>query len=132
MYVNKEWINYFYLRFLRFKATIVLKWAGIRLFIPYLPEIWKLLQNSPFLYRVIHKCMKHLKNSQQIHDSTGHGSSYAYREGNYPSFFFFLHISQMLNVFTFGNTADICAIVHLIPHACQHITVDQSRSSGVS
>jgi len=36
----------------------------------------------------------------------------------------------MLNVSTFGNTADICAIVHLIPHACQHITVDQSHSSG--
>jgi hypothetical protein len=25
---------------------------------------------------------------------------------------------------TFGNTADIFAIVHLVPHACQHITVD--------
>ena len=37
----------------------------------------------------------------------------------------FLHISQMLNVSTFGNTADIYAIVHLVPHACQHITVDQ-------
>jgi hypothetical protein len=36
----------------------------------------------------------------------------------------------MLNVSTFGNTADICAIVHLVPHACQHITVDQSNSSG--
>jgi hypothetical protein len=36
----------------------------------------------------------------------------------------FLHISQMLNVSTFGNTADIYAIVHLVPHACQHITVD--------
>ena len=42
----------------------------------------------------------------------------------------FLHISQMLNVYTFGNTADIYAIVHLVPHACQHITVDQSQSSG--
>ena len=40
-----------------------------------------------------------------------------------------LHISQMLNVSTFGNTADIYAIVHLVPHACQHITVDQSHSS---
>ena len=30
---------------------------------------------------------------------------------------------------TFGNTADIYAIVHLVPHACQHITVDQSHSS---
>jgi len=43
---------------------------------------------------------------------------------------FFLHISQMLDVSTFGNTADISAIVHLVPHACQHITVDQSHSSG--
>ena len=36
----------------------------------------------------------------------------------------------MPNVSTFGNTADIYAIVHLVPHACQHITVDQSHSSG--
>jgi len=36
----------------------------------------------------------------------------------------------MLNVSTFGNTADIYAIVHLVPHACQHITVDQSHISG--
>ena len=43
---------------------------------------------------------------------------------------FYLHISQMLNVSTFGNTADIYAIVHLVAHACQHITVDQSHSSG--
>ena len=41
-----------------------------------------------------------------------------------------LHISQMLTVSTFGNTADIYARVHLFPHACQHITVDQSHSSG--
>ena len=40
------------------------------------------------------------------------------------------HISQMLNVSTFGNRADIYAIVHLVPHPCQHITVDQSHSSG--
>ena len=36
----------------------------------------------------------------------------------------------MLNVSTFGNTADIYPIVHLVPHACQHITVDQSHSSS--
>jgi hypothetical protein len=24
----------------------------------------------------------------------------------------------------FGNTADIYALVHRVPHACQHITVD--------
>jgi len=36
----------------------------------------------------------------------------------------------MLNVSTFGSTADIYTIVHLVPHACQHNTVDQSHSSG--
>jgi hypothetical protein len=36
----------------------------------------------------------------------------------------------MLDVSTFGNTADIYAIVHLVPHACQHITVDLNHSSG--
>jgi len=36
----------------------------------------------------------------------------------------------MFNVSNFGNTADIYAIVHLVPHACQYITVDQSHSSG--
>jgi len=36
----------------------------------------------------------------------------------------------MFNVSTFGNTADIYTIVHLVPYACQHITVDQSHSSG--
>ena len=80
------------------------------------------------IYRVIHKSVKHFKNSQQINYSTDHGSSYADRERNSPSFF--LHISQKLNVSTFGNTADIYAIVHLVPHACQHITVDQSHSCG--
>ena len=43
---------------------------------------------------------------------------------------FFLHISEVLNVSIFGNTADIYTIVHFVPHACQHITVDQSHSSG--
>jgi len=55
-------------------------------------------------------------------------SSYADRERKTHQVF--LHISQMLNVTTFGNTADIYAIVHLVPHACHHITVDQSHSSG--
>jgi hypothetical protein len=67
--------------------------------------------------------MKHFKNSQQIDYTMDHGNSYANRERNSPGFFF-LHISQMLNVSTFGNTADIYVIVHLIPHACQHITVN--------
>ena len=90
----------------------------------------QLICASERLYRVIHKSAKHFKNSQQIHYSTDHGSCYADRERNSPSFF--SHISQMLNLFTFGNTADIYAIVYLVPHACQHITVDQSHSSGVS
>jgi hypothetical protein len=46
------------------------------------------------------------------------------RERERLSKFFFLHISQMFVVSTFGNTADIYAIVHLVPHVCQHITVD--------
>jgi hypothetical protein len=33
-------------------------------------------------------------------------------------------------VSTFGNTADIYAIVHLVSHACQHITADQRHSGG--
>ena len=89
------------------------------------------LWQETILYRVIHKSVKYFKNSQQIHYSTDHGGSYADRERNSQSFFF-LHISQVLNVSTFGNTADIYAIVHLVPHACQHTTVDQSHSSGVS
>jgi hypothetical protein len=44
------------------------------------------------------------------------------RESNSPSLFYI--ISQLLNVSTFGNTADVYAIVHLVPHACPHITVD--------
>ena len=36
----------------------------------------------------------------------------------------------MLNVYTFGNTADIFAIAHLVPHASQHTTVDQNHNSG--
>ena len=42
----------------------------------------------------------------------------------------FLHTSQILNVSIIGNMADIYAIVHLLPHACQHVTDDQSHSSG--
>jgi hypothetical protein len=43
---------------------------------------------------------------------------------------FILYILQLLNLSTFGNTADIYPIVHLVQHVCQHITVDQSHSSG--
>jgi hypothetical protein len=37
---------------------------------------------------------------------------------------FFVRILQMLIVSTFGNTVEIYALVHLVPHACRHITVD--------
>jgi hypothetical protein len=43
---------------------------------------------------------------------------------------FFLDISQMLNVSTFGNTADFYVIVHLVPHVCQPIAVGQIHCSG--
>ena len=36
----------------------------------------------------------------------------------------------MFNVSIFGNTADIYAIVLLVPQACQHITVDQRHTSS--
>ena len=58
-----------------------------------------------------------------------HAVSYADRDRNSPSFFY-IYILQMLILSTFGNAADIYAIVHLVPHACQHITIDQNHSSG--
>jgi hypothetical protein len=36
----------------------------------------------------------------------------------------------MLNMSTFGHTADMYTIIHFIPHARQHVTVDQSHVSG--
>jgi len=97
------------------------------MFAPYINDNQTLYYPTNAQYKVIHKSVKQFKNSQKINYSTDHGSSYGDRERNSPSF---LHISQMLNMSTFGNTADIYAIVHLVPHACQHITVDQSHSSG--
>jgi len=41
-----------------------------------------------YIYRVIHKSVKHFKNSQQIDYSTDHGISYADRERNSPSFLY--------------------------------------------
>jgi hypothetical protein len=72
--------------------------------------------------------MKHFKNSQQLDYATDRGNSYADRERNTPSFFFTYFTDA--HVSTFGNTADIYATVHLVPHACQHITVVPSHSSG--
>jgi len=38
-------------------------------------------------YRVIHKSLKHFKNSQQIDYATDHGNSYVDRDRNCLSFF---------------------------------------------
>jgi hypothetical protein len=46
-------------------------------------------------YRVIHKFVKHFKNSQQIDYAMDHGNSYADRERNSPSFFYIFHRCSM-------------------------------------
>jgi len=58
--------------------------------IDYSQEIWQTVHGQFFIYRVIHKSVKHFKNSQQINYSTDYGSSYADREGHPPPFFFFI------------------------------------------
>jgi hypothetical protein len=78
-----------------------------------------------YKYGVIHTFVKHFKNSQQIDSITDHGNSYADRERNSSSLFTYL-----TDAFTFGNTADIYAIIHLVPHSCQHTTADPRHSSG--
>jgi hypothetical protein len=47
------------------------------------------------LYRVIHKSVKHFKNSQQIDYATDHGNPYADKERNSPSFFYIFHRCSM-------------------------------------
>jgi hypothetical protein len=65
--------------------------------------------------------MKYFKNSQK---GLRNGSwEFLRRQGEKLSKFF-SHISQVLNLSTFGDTADIYAIAHLVSHACQHITAD--------
>ena len=44
-------------------------------------------QEIRHFYGVIHKSMKHFKNSQQMNYATDHGNSYVNRERNSPSFF---------------------------------------------
>jgi hypothetical protein len=71
--------------------------------------------------------VKHLKNSQEINYATDTKICCTEIQLISPSI---LLVSQMLSVSTFGYTADIYAIIHFIPHVCQHITVDQSHSSS--
>ena len=52
-----------------------------------MPEDGQNMVEKCSIYRVIHKSVKHFKNSQQIDYATDHGNSYANREGNSPSFF---------------------------------------------
>jgi hypothetical protein len=47
----------------------------LRYLVPLRPKYW-----------VIHKFVKHFKNSQQIDYATDHGNSYADKERNLPSF----------------------------------------------
>jgi hypothetical protein len=42
-------------------------------------------------YRVIHKSVKHFKNSQQIDSAIDYGNSYADRERKSPSLFYIFH-----------------------------------------
>ena len=46
-------------------------------------------------YRVIHKSVKHFKNSLKTDYATDHGNSYAYGERNSPSFFHIFHRCSM-------------------------------------
>jgi hypothetical protein len=51
------------------------------------------------VYRVIHKSVKHFRNSQQIDYATDHGNSYAYRERETFQVFFkekLAHIVAMI------------------------------------
>jgi hypothetical protein len=50
---------------------------------------------SILIHRVIHKSVKHFKNSQQIDYATDHGNSYADRGRNSPSFFYIFHRCSM-------------------------------------
>ena len=42
-----------------------------------------------------------------------------------------IHISQMLDVSTFANTADIYVMVHLVPHACVSISRSTRATAAV-
>ena len=68
------------------------------------------------LYRVIHKSVKHLKNSQRMHYSTDHDSSYADRETLQVFFFTYFTDAQCVHLWSYGG----------------HLCVSPSRSTRVS
>jgi hypothetical protein len=80
----------------------------------------------PRLYWLIHKSMKHLKNSQQINYATDTKFYYTEIQIISPSLFAYSTDAQCIYLWLHGR---IYTIIHFIPHAC-HITVDQSHSSS--
>jgi hypothetical protein len=56
--------------------------------------------------RVIHKSVKHFKNSQQIDYTTNHGNSYADRERNSPRFFYVFHRCSIYPPLVIRQTCD--------------------------
>jgi len=73
------------------------------------------------LYRVIHKSVKYFKNSQQINYLTDHGSSYADRERNSPSFFTYFTDAQCVHLWYYGR--------HLCDSPSRSTCVSISRST---
>ena len=57
------------------------------------------------IYRVIHKSVKHFKNSQQMNYSTDHGSSYADRKRNSPSSFYIFRRCSMCPTLVIWQTS---------------------------
>jgi len=79
---------------------------------------WDMIKH---VYRVIHKFVKHFKNSQQINYSTDHGSSYADRERNSPTFFTYFTDAQCVHLWQCGR--------HLCdsPSRCTHVSAYHGR-----
>jgi hypothetical protein len=59
-------------------------------------------QQIIYVYHVIHKAMKHCKNSQQIDYAMDHGNSYANRESNSPSFILTLSLLMLCIQYIYG------------------------------
>jgi hypothetical protein len=57
------------------------------------------------LYRVIHKAVKHFKNSQQIDYATDHGNSSANSERHSSSFFYICHRCSMCPTLVIRQTS---------------------------
>ena len=57
----------------------------------------RLHKEAVVIYRVIHKSVKHFKNSQQIKYTTDHGCSWADGGRNSPSFFFTYFHSPLIS-----------------------------------